>query len=189
MNENIVELNNYRKGPYKPGNIIIRTLWYCVNRMFFKTSIPYPSFLKVLILKLFGCKIGSCIIKPDVNIKYPWFLNIGYNVWIGESVWIDNLAQVKIGNNVCISQGSLLLTGNHDFTKSEFDLIVKEISIEDGVWIGAKVLVCPGAILHSHCVISAGSVLNGEAQQYMIYKGNPCIAIKKRNISCKCRSD
>ena len=71
----------------------------------------------------------------------PWKLKVGNNVWIGEDVWIDNLELVDISDNVCISQGAMLLCGNHDFTSSTFDLIVKPIVLEDGVWIGAKSIV------------------------------------------------
>ena len=45
-------------------------------------------------------------------------LVVGDDCWLGESCWIDNLDKVVIGNNVCISQGALLLTGNHDYTIS-----------------------------------------------------------------------
>jgi putative colanic acid biosynthesis acetyltransferase WcaF len=37
-------------------------------------------------------------------------------------VWIDNLDDVSIADNVCISQGALLLSGNHNYKKQIFDL-------------------------------------------------------------------
>ena len=134
-------------------------------------------------LRLFGAKIGKgVLIKPYVTIKYPWYLEIGDFTWIGEHVWIDNLAQVKIGAHVCISQGAYLLTGNHDYKKSGFDLIVKDITIEDAVWIGAKSVVCPGVICKTHSILSVGSVLSNDMEPYGIYKGNPAIKIKDRKI-------
>ena len=120
------------------------------------------------------------MIKPKVNIKYPWKLSIGKNTWIGESVWIDNLDHVNIGANVCISQGAMLLTGNHDFRKDTFDLIVKPIVLEDGVWIGAKSIVCPGVICFSHSILAVGSVSSKNLAAYTVYRGNPAVAIAKR---------
>jgi len=112
---NRVDLSKYDNRWYNPGSKLKRFLWYFVNVLFFKTSIPYPSILKVFILKYFGAKIGkNVVIKPNVNIKYPWFLEIGDNVWLGEGVWIDNLTDVKIGNNVCVSQDAYILTGSHN---------------------------------------------------------------------------
>lgn len=149
----------------------------------FKTMFPFPSKLKVTILKQFGTKIGyNVTIKPNVNIKYPWFLEIGSHVWIGEGVWIDNLAQVNIGNNVCISQDAYLLTGSHNYKKSSFDLILGRITLEDGVWIGAKATLCPNVTCKSHSVLAVGSVTSSDLQEYTIYQGNPALAKRKREI-------
>ena len=63
-------------------------------------------------------------------------------------------------SNVCISQGATLLCGNHNFKKPGFDLIIDEIIVEDGVWIGAKSIVCPGVTLKSHSILTVGSVAN-----------------------------
>lgn len=147
--------------------------------LFFKTLLPYPSSFKSRLLRLFGAKVGNgVVIKPDVNIKYPWFLEIGDDCWIGEGVWIDNLAEVSIGFNVVLSQGAYLLTGSHDYKKETFDLILGEIILEDGVWIGAKATVCPGVVCRSHSVLAVGSVTTKDMDAYSIYQGNP--AEKKR---------
>jgi putative colanic acid biosynthesis acetyltransferase WcaF len=158
-------------------------LWYLFNIIFLKNSFCVSSGVKVYILKMFGAIIGKgVVIKPSVNIKYPWKLKIGDHTWIGESVWIDNLAEVKIGKNVCISQGALLLTGNHNYKKITFDLMVAEIVIEDGVWLGAKTVVCPGVTCRSHSVLSVGSVAGKDMEAYSIYKGNPAEKIAQRII-------
>jgi putative colanic acid biosynthesis acetyltransferase WcaF len=135
-------------------------------------------------LRLFGAKVGiRVVIKPKVNIKYPWKLVIGDNCWIGEDVWIDNLTTVNIESNVCISQGAMLLTGNHDYKKSSFDLVTGEIILEDGVWIGAKSIVGPGVKCRSHSVLTAGSFTSKDLDAYGIYQGNPAIKIRNRVIS------
>ena len=132
---------------------------------------------------MFGAKIDrGVVIKPGVNVKYPWHLSVGDYAWVGENVWIDNLTQVSIGNHACISQGAYLLTGNHDFTKNTFDLIVKSVTIEDGVWIGAKAIVCPGVTAESHAVLTAGSVATKNLAAYTIYSGHPAAAVKERSI-------
>ncbi|MGC8742908.1 MAG: WcaF family extracellular polysaccharide biosynthesis acetyltransferase [Verrucomicrobiia bacterium] len=180
---NRVDLSKFNNRWYNPGSKLKRFLWYFVNLLFFKTSIPYPSKLKVFTLRLFGAKVGKdVVIKPNLNIKYPWFLEIENNVWLGEGLWIDNLADVKIGNNVCISQGAYILTGNHNYKKETFDLILKPIIIEDGVWVGAKVIVCPGVVLGTHSIITAGSVVTKNTEPYRIYQGNPAVKVRDRVI-------
>ncbi len=168
---------------YKPGGFIKRMLWYIVEMLFISTRFPFPSSLKITLLKIFGTKAGKgIVIKPNVKIKYPWFLEIGNNVWIGEGVWIDNLTEVKIGNNVCISQGAYIMTGNHNYKKVTFDLMIEPVIIEDGVWIGAKAVICPGVKLKNHSVISAGSVITHDTEPYTIYQGIPAKEIRKRII-------
>ncbi|MCO4293125.1 WcaF family extracellular polysaccharide biosynthesis acetyltransferase [Solitalea sp. MAHUQ-68] len=176
-------LSTYNNKHYKPGSRLRILIWYFFNRLFFKTAIPFPSSFKVNILKIFGAEIGEqVLIKPRVNIKYPWFLVIGNYAWIGEEVWIDNLGLVKIGANVCISQGAMLLTGNHNYKLSTFDLIVGEIVLEDGVWIGARSVVCPGVICRSHSILTVNSVATKELKSNKIYQGNPAIEIRNRVI-------
>jgi len=178
-----VNFSNYDNSSYKPGNYILIFLWYFINIIFFINPLQPFSFIKVFLLKCFGAKVGhGVLIKPAVNIKYPWLLEIGNNVWIGEDVWIDNLAKVTIGNNVCLSQGAMLLCGNHNYKSTSFDLIVREITIEDGSWVGAKSIVCPGVILKSHAILSVGSVANHNLETNGIYQGNPAILIRERRI-------
>lgn len=178
------DLSKFSNTDYQPGSVSKRLAWYLANRIFLNTSILYPSAFKSWILRFFGAKVGiGLVIKPNVSIKYPWFLSIGDHVWIGENVWIDNLAQVRIGDHVCISQGALLLTGNHDYKKETFDLVTGEITVEDGVWIGAKSVVCPGVICRSHSVLAVGSVATKELEEFVIYQGNPAVPVRKRVIS------
>lgn len=181
---NNTDLSNYKNDSYSPGKgLMVRTIWYFVNVIFFLNPLNPFSALKVLLLRLFGAKLGNgVIIKPSVNIKYPWRLKIGNYVWIGEGVWIDNLDDVEIGNNCCLSQAALLLTGNHNYKKRTFDLITGKIILEDGVWIGAKSIVGPGVICQSHSVLSAGSLISNTMNAYGIYAGNPAKLIRKRNI-------
>lgn len=180
-----VDLSQYQNSWYDPGaGVIKRTLWLFVNAVFFRSYLLPCSGAKRSLLRLFGATIGSnVVIKPHVNIKYPWYLSVGDNSWIGEDVWIDNLTNVKIGSNCCLSQGAYILTGNHDYSKATFDLSVKPVSLEEGVWIGAFGIVCPGVICLSHSVLTVRSVATKALDAYTIYCGNPAIALKKRNIS------
>ena len=181
---NQTDLSSFNNSWYKPGNPVKRGLWYVCNILFFTNRwFPFSS-AKKGILKLFGAKIGKgVVIKPHVNIKYPWLLEIGDYTWIGERVWIDNLARVKIGSNCCISQGAMLLCGNHNYKKSTFDLITKPIVLEDGAWVGAMCVVCPGVTIGSHALLTVQSVATETLEPYSLYKGNPAVKVRSRVIS------
>lgn len=181
---NKTNLKDYNTGDFRIGrNKISQLFWYITNVLFFINPLNPISSLKIMFLKLFGAKIGKgVVIKPGVNIKYPWKLSIGNFSWIGENVWIDNLSEVVIGDNTVLSQGAMLLCGNHNFKSSSFNLITKPINLEDGVWIGAKSTVTGGVTCKSHSVLAVNSVASANLEEYSIYRGNPAEKIKTREI-------
>lgn len=180
---NKTQLSSFNNSWYNPGRgFIVRMLWYIINACFIKSSHPF-SFLRFFLLRLFGAKMGKgVVIKPSVNIKYPWRLSIGNYVWIGEHVWIDNLDNITIGDNVCISQGAMLLSGNHNYKKQGFDLMIAPIIIEEGVWIGAKAVVTGGTTCKNHSILTVASVAPKFMEAYAIYRGNPAVKVRERII-------
>ena len=178
------QLSKYDNDWYNPGSRFKILSWYFINVLFFMNPLNPLSGLKCFLLRVFGAKIGKGVrINPSVNIKYPWLLEVGDNVWIGEKVWIDNLAKVTISNNVCLSQGSMLLCGNHNYKKETFDLMLGEIKLKEGAWVGARSTVCPGVTLHSHAVLSVGAVATHDLEAYGIYQGIPAVKVRTRVIS------
>ncbi len=165
------------------ASIFKQFLWYFTNALIFKSGlIPFSSLL-VFILKMFGAKIGHDVrIKPGLHIKYPWKLIIGDFSWIADC-YIENLDNVSIGSNCCISQKAMLMTGNHDYKVSGFDLFTKPIVLHDGVWIGANTTVCPGVTCQSHAILSIGSVATGDLEAYKIYSGIPATIVRERIIT------
>lgn len=179
---NKVNLSLFSVGDFPKGATITKQLlWFFVNALLVRVSWNPFMGIKVWLLRLFGAKIGKgFVIKNNIIIKFPWKLSVGDNVWLGEGCWIDNLDYVKIGNNVCISQGALLITGNHDYSKTDFPYRNKPIIVEDGAWIGAKSVVTAGVKVASHSVIAVGSVLTKDTVPFGVYQGNPAVKVKER---------
>lgn len=159
-------------------------LWYFVNALIVRASWNPFMGIKIWLLRLFGARIGKGLcIKNNVTIKSPWNLTVGDNCWLGEGAWIDNLDKVTIGNDVCISQGAMLLTGNHDYTRSNMPYRNAPIRLEDGCWIGARTTVCPGVTVHRNAVLTVGSVATKDLEASGIYQGNPAVLLRKRTIT------
>ena len=76
-----------------------------------------------------------------------------------------------------------MISGNHNYRSEKFDLLVGDIALEEGVWIGTKAVVCGGVRAGSHAVLSAGSVASSNLEPWMIYRGNPAIPVRKRQIN------
>ena len=161
----------------------MRLIWYFTNILFFMNPLNPVSGLKVRLLRWFGAKVGKgVVIKPSVNIKYPWRLKIGDHVWIGENAWIDNLGDVQISDNCVLSQGAMLLSGSHDFSRTTFNVQVDQIVLEEGTWIGAKAIVYMGVTCKSHSILGANSIALRDMDPYSIYYGNPAVKISERII-------
>lgn len=177
------DLSKYDNSWYQPGSKMKRLLWYVVNELFLRNPLNLSSGLKIFWLRLFGATIGNgVVIKPHINIKYPWKLTVGNHCWIGENVWIDNLDQVTLENHVCISQGAFLICGNHNYKTPGFELMIAPIVLKEGSWVGAKSTVGPGVIMETHSVLALGSVASTTLEAYGIYRGNPALKIKERRI-------
>ena len=111
-----VRLETFSNEWYDSGRgVAVRLAWMTANRLLFLTSFPWPSRVKSSVLRLFGARVGrGVVLKPRINIKYPWNLEVGDHAWIGEGAWIDSLGRVTIGSSACLSQGCMIETGNHD---------------------------------------------------------------------------
>jgi putative colanic acid biosynthesis acetyltransferase WcaF len=172
------DTKNYTIG----ASVLKQFLWYFTSCFLFRSGLMPSSRILVFILKCFGAKIGKDVrIKPYIYIKYPWKLTVGNHSWLAEC-FIENLDEVIIGKNCCISQNATLMTGNHNYKKTGFDLITQAIVLENGVWISANATVCPGVLCKTHSVLTMGAIATKNLEAYSIYSGTPAVKIKDRII-------
>jgi putative colanic acid biosynthesis acetyltransferase WcaF len=179
-----VSLGAYSPPPdYNPGrSMLVRGLWSVLSLVVFESGWVPLYGIKRWLLRRFGASIGAgVVIKPHVRIKFPWRLRIGEQSWIGEGVWIDNLATVHLANDACVSQGAYLCTGSHDHRRVTFDLIVKPIVVESAAWIGARAVLLPGVTVHRGAVVAAGSVVTRDVPPGVIVGGSPSRVIGERD--------
>lgn len=179
-----VKLKQYDNSWYHPGGSSLkRTAWFLLGQPIMRSAwIPWSA-LRVYLLRSFGATIGEgVVIKPSVEVKYPWHLIVGDDCWIGEHVWIDNLTTVRIASDVCVSQGAYLCTGNHDWSDERFGLAIAPIELAQGSWAGAKCLLAPGATLGRGAIAGAGSVVSGTIPDFEIHAGNPARFVKMRQM-------
>jgi putative colanic acid biosynthesis acetyltransferase WcaF len=177
-----VRLQDFRGDDLDRGRpLMFEVIWHLTKMFFFLSAFPWPSSFKAALLRLFGANVGyGCVIKPRVNIHFPWKLNIGNHVWIGEEVFILNFEPISIGSQSCISQRAFLCGGNHDYRDPAMRYRNGPITIGEGVWIGAGVFICPDITIATEAIVRALSVVNKDLAAGMIYSGNPCIAVGER---------
>lgn len=179
-----MRLDQYTVGQYTPGAPYIKQLlWYFLGQPLFRSYWLPVSGLKVELLRLFGAQVGKGVrVKPGVIIKFPWRIEIGDYVWLGEQVWLDNVVKIRIDDHVCISQGAYLGTGNHDWRDPNFALKLSPIHLESRSWVGAKAVVGPGVTMGQGSVLCLGSVAGKSLDPMTIYAGNPARPVKARQM-------
>jgi putative colanic acid biosynthesis acetyltransferase WcaF len=177
----VIDLSLAGKGNYaRRVSRLTEALWFVVEACVINNRLVPFSALRVALLRGFGAKIGpNCRFVHPLRIKAPWNLEVGANSWFGVDAWIYNQAPIRIGSNVCISQGTFLTAGSHDYA-TNMDLHVAPIVIEDGVWIAAKCVVQMGVTIGRSTVVTPLSVVHRSLAANGIYGGNPARFIRQR---------
>ncbi len=136
--------------------------------------------------------IGSkCTLQDriDFRIGRPFskenFIKIGDNAFIGRSCEFNCSGKIIIGNNVKIGSSTVIVDVGHEIsahtTINNQPVTVKDIHIEDDVWLGTRCVVLQGVTIGRGSVIGAGSVVNKSIPEYEVWAGCPARFIKKRN--------
>lgn len=121
-------------------------------------------------------------------VNDPVKIVLGDECYIGFNFSALAGADIIIGNHVLIASNVLISSENHsinpesDIYYMDQELISKPVIIDDGCWIGEKVIILPGVHIGKKSVIGAGSVVTKDVPEYSIAVGNPAKIIKRYNF-------
>lgn len=107
-------------------------------------------------------------------------LVIGKYSVINSNCLIDSRGDVYIGNSVSISEGSVILSSDHDMNSNDFRGRTRKVHIEDYVWLGFRSLVLPGISIDKGAVVAAGSVVTKSVSASAVVGGVPAKLINMR---------
>jgi acetyltransferase-like isoleucine patch superfamily enzyme len=135
-------------------------------------------------------------IKDNNAIDFGFYcttkLNIGSYVHIGPYVSIiggkDAEFIAKGFNN--IMAGARIVCGSDRFDDSGLfgamipeelkgRQIIEPVIMEEFSNVGTNAIVLPGSILRKGVLLTAGSLLIGDTEEWGVYKGNPAVLVKK----------
>lgn len=155
-------------------------VWFALARF---TPIAFHRW-RCWLLRRFGAKIeGICWVYPTTKIWAPWNLSMEARSCLAAGVDCYNVAEVRLGAGVTVSQRSFLCTASHDFDNADFALIGASISIEPGAWVAAEAFIGPGVHLGERAVVLARAVVVRDVPPRMVVGGNPARDIRNRFIS------
>lgn len=158
----------------------------------------YASTLLFILLDLFPHLIRNIVFKLLLS-------KMGKSVMIDYKVYMRNMGNIQIGNNVYINRGCQFYTSAHmgkkivlgdgvtispnvtfygaaqDYTSKGMPDTADDIVVEEHAWICANTTVLQGVTIGRYSVIGAGSVVTKNIPPFTVAVGNPAKVIKQRN--------
>jgi putative colanic acid biosynthesis acetyltransferase WcaF len=179
-----VRLDTYDQREYYPGRSkTVIALWWFLQAVIFPLTLHAHHGPRRWLLRRFGARVGrGVVIRPTARFTYPWHVTLGDYSWIGDDVVLYSLAPITVGQHCVISQRSYLCTGSHDLSDPHFGLVVKPVTIENGVWLASDCFIGPGVRVGANSVVGArSSVYRSLPAGYLCF-GNPCRPVAPRTL-------
>jgi acetyltransferase-like isoleucine patch superfamily enzyme len=157
-----------------------------MNIVFSLPRYRFFTFIKVLLLKIMGAKIGkNTFIYPGVWIIPGKNLIMGSHVDLAKDVIITTTGGVYIGDRTLIGYRTQILSANHSVPAIGLPFPISgdsygKIHISNDVWIGANCIITAGVTIGTGAVIAGGSVVTKDVPPNAIYGGVPAKLLKMR---------
>jgi len=125
--------------------------------------------------------------KPKVN----GYTRFNSKTILGKNTHFNGLkvlgkGNVRIGDNFHSGSGCEFITDSHNYNGDAIPYddtyIVKDIIIDNNVWIGRNITVLGGVTIGEGAIIQAGSVVVNDIPKYAIAGGHPAKVFSERNI-------
>lgn len=143
-------------------------------------SLPFGNEEREGLLRSLFAKCGdNNVIKDGFRCNFGFNITLGSDCYINYDVKLLDSYKIEIGNRVLIAPGAVICpVTHHNEVKDRKKLIIKKVTIEDDVWIGANVVVMPGVTIHKGAIVAAGSCVNKDVEAYTVVGGLPAHFIK-----------
>jgi len=136
--------------------------------------------LRIFLYKKVGMKIGNyCVIRRGVYLASPNELEVGDGSFIGRAS-LYCTGGVKIGKNVNVSDGVVVITAKHDINSPKFEAAYEPIQICDYAWLTTNCIILAGVTVGEGAVVAAGAVVTKDVPPYAVVGGNPAKIIAER---------
>ena len=121
-------------------------------------------------------------------VRPPFYCDFGDGISIGARTFINfnctmlDGAPITIGDECLLAAGVQLITATHPVDPGLRRNAVEQalpVTIADGAWLAAAVLVCPGVTIGENTVVGAGAVVTRDLPAGVVAYGNPARVIRE----------
>ena len=125
---------------------------------------------------------GLAQVGRDVVIRPPFHLDYGYNITLGDGVFMNfgcvvlDVVAVTIGDGTQVGPGVQILTADHPRDPEQRRSGMEygsPIRIGSNVWIGGGAIILPGVTIGDDALIGAGAVVTRDVPAGVTAVGNP----------------
>jgi len=151
--------------------------------------LPSATFgwLRPILYCAIGIKIGRrCRIFGKLDItgqgRVLSNIRIGEQCMLTTPLFLNASAPITIGDRVGIGHHVVIITDSHDMQDPDNRCgpgHALPVTIENGVWIGARVTILPGVTLRRGSVVAAGSVVASDVPEDALVGGSPARTIRR----------
>lgn len=163
-------------------------LYYVIARKLPSTSMPggrLGNKVRLALAKRIFKKCGRGVV-----VKHGAYFGNGYAIEIGDRSQIGENARLSadtiIGNRVMMGLEVLTLSTVHRSSRTDVPLVsqgyekTQPVVIEDGAWIGGRVVLLPGVRIGKGAIVGAGAVVTKDVEPMTVVGGVPAKFIKNR---------
>lgn len=128
-----------------------------------------------LLARLGLAGINNVALGHGVTFCNPNSIRVGAGSFINNQAYFDT-GPIRLGANVTVGPRAMFVTGNHEIGPSNRragDGAHRGITVGDGAWIGAGVIVLPGITIGPGCIVGAGAVVTSDCLPDSVYAGVP----------------
>ena len=125
---------------------------------------------------------GNTIIGEDSYIGPLVYMRgqikIGNDCWVGPMAQLNGEFGIEMGNSVGIGNGVIILTSEHDKTKSSGKITLAplksgKVVIKSNVIVGCGACIIPGVTIEEGATIGMGAVVTKNVPKNETWVGNP----------------
>eukprot|EP00698_Gefionella_okellyi_P018414 TRINITY_DN5514_c0_g1_i1.p1 TRINITY_DN5514_c0_g1~~TRINITY_DN5514_c0_g1_i1.p1 ORF type:complete len:197 (+),score=31.57 TRINITY_DN5514_c0_g1_i1:107-697(+) len=142
---------------------------------------PHSETQRARVKELIGKVDGEVYIEPPFRCDYGSNIELGNGVYMNFDCVILDVCKVRIGANTLMAPGVHIYAATHPIDPVPRRAGVemgKPVTIGENVWLGGRVVVCPGVSIGDNCVIGAGSVVTKDIPANVVAVGNPCKVLR-----------
>ncbi|HSC50794.1 MAG TPA: sugar O-acetyltransferase [Gaiellaceae bacterium] len=134
-----------------------------------------------ILTDLLGSLGEGTVIRPPFYCDYGSHTHVGARGFVNFGLVALDVATIHIGDDVQIGPYVQLLTATHPLEpeprRSKWES-AEPVTIEDNVWLGGGVIVCPGVTIGADTVVGAGAVVTRNLPAGVLAAGVPARAVR-----------